>query len=174
MRNYEEIINNKKLNVRTKYVGSDIDSDTEAKVIQIRAFYNDPVTRKQYWCKFTSAQGWEHICVSCGGNGTSKKVPSYEVMCAVKDIFWDEEECCVEYHPRKSQYVNNNEGCLHIWKCIDRDFPEPDPLLVGVQGVSSEEGAAAIKAFINTLSPQETKELSEKVGIRVSRQMRRG
>lgn len=165
MRKYEEIIKNTKLNVRTNF----IELEPEL-TVQIRAYYTDPVTRKQYWCKFTRAKGWEHLCVS----GNNNKVPSWDVMCATKDIFWEDEECCIEYHPRKSQYVNNHEGCLHIWKPIDVELPEPDPFLLGIQGLSSEESSAAIKAFINTLSPEEAKALGEKIGVRVSRQMRRG
>ena len=161
MRNYEEIIKNSKLSILTQYRDED--------VIQIRANYNDPISRKSYWCKFTKAQGWEHVTV-----GGKNKVPDWDVMCKVKDIFWDEEECCIEYHPRKSQYINNNEYCLHIWRPDFMELPEPPLLLLGIQGVSSEETSQITSSFINSLSKEEALAVANKIGIKVNRKIKRG
>lgn len=161
MRSYEEIINNSKLTILTQYRDED--------AIQIRANYNDPLTRKSYWCKFTKAQGWEHVTIS-GKN----KVPDWDVMCKVKEIFWDDEECCVEYHPRKSQYINNNEYCLHIWRPDFMELPEPNEWLVGVPGMSSEDTARAAKALISGMSHEERMAFADKIGIKANRKVRRG
>jgi hypothetical protein len=48
-------------------------------------------------------------------------------------MFWCEEDCVVQYHPPKSQYVNNHPFCLHLWRPIDHQLPAPDSLLVGVK-----------------------------------------
>lgn len=162
MREFEEIINNSKLTIKTQLNENDI--------IQIRAYYNDPVTRKSYWCKFTKAQGWEHVTVA--GN---HKVPDWELMCKIKDIFWSEEECCIEYHPRKSQYINNNEYCLHIWRPVDEMLPEPPTILLGLKDIDSNQTEAATKAFLETLSDEERIELAKKIGINIgNRSLRRG
>lgn len=44
--------------------------------------------------------GWEHVSVSL-----PRRCPTWDEMCLIKDIFWDEEECVVQFHPPRSQYV---------------------------------------------------------------------
>lgn len=72
--------------------------------------------------------GWEHVSVSLG-----TRCPTWEEMCRVKNIFWDEEDCVMQFHPSKSEYVNNHPYCLHLWRPIGVDFPTPSALLVGVK-----------------------------------------
>ena len=57
--------------------------------------------------------GWEHVSID-GKNRT----PTWDEMCFIKDMFFSDDECCVQYHPQKSEYVNNIPHCLHIWKPI--------------------------------------------------------
>lgn len=33
-----------------------------------------------------------------------------------KDMFFKEDEIVVQYHPAKSEYVNNMPNCLHLWR----------------------------------------------------------
>lgn len=75
--------------------------------------------------------GWEHVSVSLIDQPT--KCPSWEEMCLVKDLFWEPEECIVQYHPAKQDYVNQHKGCLHLWRCTDRPMPAPPSILVGLQ-----------------------------------------
>lgn len=61
-------------------------------------------------------------------------------MCKIKDLFWEAQDCVCQFHPPKTEYVNNHAGCLHLWKCIDgREFPTPDSIMVGFKGVSKIE-----------------------------------
>ena len=71
--------------------------------------------------------GWEHVSVSL----ERKKCPNWNTMCEVKNIFWDEEDAVIQYHPPKSQYVNCHPFTLHLWKSTDKEIPVPDPILVG-------------------------------------------
>ena len=57
-------------------------------------------------------------------------------MAAIKDVFWGEEETCMQLHPPKSQYVNNHPYCLHIWKPINETIPTPPSILVGLKGLN--------------------------------------
>jgi hypothetical protein len=50
-------------------------------------------------------------------------------MCQIKDLFFEPEDCVVQFHPAKSQYRNFHPGCLHLWK-PDCGMPVPDPLMV--------------------------------------------
>ena len=74
---------------------------------------------------FSQANGWEHLSVS-----HNYKTPTWEEMAFAKAQFWGEDECCVEYHPKKSEYVNFHDHCLHIWKQVDKEFPTPPIRLV--------------------------------------------
>jgi hypothetical protein len=75
--------------------------------------------------------GWEHVSASC-----EQRCPTWEEMCFVKDLFWNEEELVVQYHPPKSEYVNFHPYVLHLWKSIDMTIPLPPMLLVGPKGGS--------------------------------------
>lgn len=61
--------------------------------------------------------GWEHVSISPFG-GT---MPTWDQMCTIKDIFWHEEETVVQIHPKKSEYVNIMQNCLHLWKAKTPD-----------------------------------------------------
>ena len=77
--------------------------------------------------------GWEHVSID-----GKKRMPTWDEMCQLKDMFFTEDECCVQYHPQKSEYVNNIPYCLHIWKPIEQysgALPVPPSLLVGIKGV---------------------------------------
>lgn len=60
-------------------------------------------------------------------------------MCWVKDLFWDAEECVVQFHPPASQYINCHPHCLHLWKPIGGNVPTPPTWMIGPQrkGVSN-------------------------------------
>jgi hypothetical protein len=80
--------------------------------------------------------GWQHVSVSFGAG--SKTCPSWELMCRIKDLFFEPEDCVVQFHPPRSQYVNNHPRCLHLWRCIDGStFPTPPAILVGIKGVEA-------------------------------------
>lgn len=74
--------------------------------------------------------GWEHVSVSL-----PLRCPTWEEMCYVKDLFWDEHECVMQLHPPKSEYVNNCPTCLHLWRPTSQLIPMPDSILVGVKSV---------------------------------------
>jgi hypothetical protein len=54
-------------------------------------------------------------------------------MCFIKDTFWDGEDCVMQLHPPRSEYVNNHPYCLHLWRPTDgRVIPQPPSIFVGV------------------------------------------
>jgi hypothetical protein len=54
---------------------------------------------------------WEHVSVRAKG-----RCPNWQEMCFVKELFWGDEECVVQYHPAKTDYINNHPLVLHLWK----------------------------------------------------------
>ena len=63
---------------------------------------------------------WEHVSVSL-----PRRCPTWEEMCFVKSLFWDAEDCVVQFHPPASSYVNFHSHCLHLWRNCSTHFPQP-------------------------------------------------
>ena len=78
---------------------------------------------------------WEHVSVSL-----PNRTPNWKEMSFIKDLFWDEEEIVIQYHPSKSQYVNQHPNCLHLWKKVGFDMPLPPMILVGSTPTQTAEG----------------------------------
>jgi len=75
--------------------------------------------------------GWEHVSVSL-----ERRNPTWKEMCHVKDLFWDENDWVIQFHPSKQAYVNNHPHCLHLWRPIGIEFPIPPSIFVGYAGMS--------------------------------------
>ncbi|MDP9039797.1 MAG: hypothetical protein M3O02_11090 [Acidobacteriota bacterium] len=54
-------------------------------------------------------------------------------MCFVKALFWDDEETVMQLHPPKSEWINNHEYCLHLWRPLNQPIPRPPGIAVGVR-----------------------------------------
>ncbi len=78
--------------------------------------------------------GWEHVSVS-----TPRRSPNWQEMSFVKDLFWEPEECVMQLHPPRSEYVNNHAHCLHMWRPTKAEIPLPPSILVGISGVNPEQ-----------------------------------
>lgn len=105
--------------------------------------YYDKYTGKWLNFIFSYQMGWEHLSVSM-----PSRTPTWEQMCIMKDIFWNKNEACVEYHPREEDYVNNHKHCLHIWRPTHETLPTPPSILVGFR---SEEEKQAFLMMANAM-----------------------
>ena len=76
-----------------------------------------------------SGEGWEHVSVSCTKGRRRNLTPKWSEMCAIKALFWGDEDCVVQYHPPKSQHVNQAEA-LHLWRPTGGGLPRPPSILV--------------------------------------------
>lgn len=75
--------------------------------------------------------GWEHVSATMRNE---KRCPTWDEMCKIKDLFWDEAENVIQYHPPANEYVNNHPFVLHLWK-PPFVVPRPPQLLIGIQSV---------------------------------------
>jgi hypothetical protein len=82
---------------------------------------------EEYAVIASDGKGWEHVSVS-----HKNKVPSWKTMCIIKDMFFEEEETVIQYHPKKSEYINNHPYYLHLWRPINKEIPTPPKILVGI------------------------------------------
>lgn len=74
--------------------------------------------------------GWDHVSVSPLNR---KTIPTWEMMCKVKDIFFKPEEAVIQIHPPKDEYVNNMPNCLHLWRANDKEMILPPSFMVGLR-----------------------------------------
>lgn len=88
-------------------------------------------------CIASDGMGWQHVSVSIHGKPTL--VPSWQIMCKVKDLFWGDDEWVVQFHPAKSEYVNNHPGCLHLWRPTETQMPTPDTNMVGLKELNPQK-----------------------------------
>lgn len=75
--------------------------------------------------------GWEHVSVS-----SATRCPTWQEMCFVKNLFWDDEDCVMQLHPPKSKWINNHPYCLHLWRPVNKDIPMPLEIMVGYKDLN--------------------------------------
>lgn len=85
-------------------------------------------------CIASDGMGWEHVSVTVRTKNRSiTQIPTWEVMQWMKEVFWDDEDVVIQFHPAKSEYVNNHPNVLHLWRPTDVVIPVPNSILVGLK-----------------------------------------
>lgn len=93
--------------------------------------YEKP-NKQQFRVQASDAMGWEHVSVSVALPGKhALRCPSWDEMCYIKRLFWDDEDCVIQYHPSKSEYVNRHPFVLHLWRPVDQVIPIPQKIMIG-------------------------------------------
>jgi hypothetical protein len=107
---------------------------TEHLAMQVIASAADP--------KVPGSDGWEHVSVVArvkkSKNEILSRTPTWAEMCRVKELFFKDEETVVQFHPKKTEYVNFHPHCLHLWRHVDDEFKLPPSYLVGPKIVTPE------------------------------------
>ena len=93
-------------------------------------YFQIPVEGRLFHIIASTGVGWDHVSVSIDGG---KRTPNWGEMCKIKDMFFNEEETVVQFHPKKSEYVNNHPNVLHLWRRQDQEHELPPSLLTGVK-----------------------------------------
>ena len=70
---------------------------------------------------------WQHVSVSL-----PFRCPTWPEMVKIKNLFWNEDETVIQFHPKKSEYINCHPHCLHLWRRTDAEIQLPPSILVGV------------------------------------------
>ena len=74
---------------------------------------------------FSNGEGWEHVSVS-----RRDRCPTWDEMCVVKSLFWSDDECVMQLHPAKADYINQHSYCLHLWRPKLAEIPMPPKVAV--------------------------------------------
>lgn len=59
----------------------------------------------------SDGMGWDHVSVSL-----PHREPTYAEMEHVRQIFFRDEECCMQLSVPRSDHVNVHDHCLHWWR----------------------------------------------------------
>lgn len=59
---------------------------------------------------------WLHVSVA-----HPNRLPTYDEVCQVKDLFIGEERTAYHLFPKRSKHVNIHPNCLHLWSCLEGD-----------------------------------------------------
>lgn len=94
---------------------------------------------------WSNGGGWEHVSICPYKHSYT---PAWDDMCALKDMFFLPEEVVIQYHPAKSEYVNNMPNCLHLWRPLEEPLPVPPSIYVGLK---PGQGMADIREAIDKL-----------------------
>lgn len=70
-----------------------------------------PCKHATVYCIASDGAGWEHVSVHVEER-FKLRIPSWNEMCFVKNLFWSDQDLVVQYHPPKSEYVNNHPLCI--------------------------------------------------------------
>ncbi len=84
------------------------------------------ITLSHYTVIVSDGLDWEHVSVSL-----SDRCLTWEEMCFIKNLFWDDEDAVMQLHPPQSDYVNNHEFTLHLWRPMAANIPLPPSIMVG-------------------------------------------
>lgn len=132
MRTIEEIESKKKVIIQRK------GADGGAGIIHLNGWEGSVI--------WSNGGGWEHVSVA---PFKRRYTPTWSDMCDLKDIFFRDDEWVVQFHPAKSEYVNNMPNCLHLWRPISESLPTPPSILTGIkEGQSSAEVRKAIQSVL--------------------------
>ena len=74
----------------------------------------------------SNGEGWDHVSISL-----SNRCPNWEEMNHIKNLFFKEEETVIQFHPKKSEYVNKCRNCLHLWRDQKNEHKLPPQIMVG-------------------------------------------
>lgn len=133
MRNKYEILNDR----RVLKVYKDVDNGIISKLkLEVRSNKASDKCLVQLTC----INNWEHLSVS-----HSNKIPSWLCMEEMKEMFFEDDEECFQFHPKMDNYINNNEYTLHIWRRKDGKMETPPHILVGFRPNHEEEDLQAAK-----------------------------
>ena len=85
---------------------------------------------------------WDHVSVSLPDSPT--KCPSWDEMSIIKELFFEDTETVVQFHPPKEDHVSFHDGCLHLWRWRG-EMPRPPSILVGPKKAPLPEESGAPK-----------------------------
>lgn len=70
-------------------------------------------------------EDWDHVSISC-----KSRVPTWDEMCYIKNLFFKNNEWALQYHPAHNKYINDHPNVLHLWRPQNIEVPKPPKWMV--------------------------------------------
>lgn len=105
----------------SRYITDIIDVDTDGGCCALKLFPKSKIIA----VVFSWGGDWDHISASY-----SNRCLTWEEICVIKDIFFNEDETVIQYHPAKANYINNHPFTLHLWRPQNQEIPMPPKWMV--------------------------------------------
>lgn len=86
-----------------------------------------PLEGHMWQVLISDGMGWRHLSIT---NAQKSMLPSWNVMCRIKEYFFGDEDWAVQFHPPKGDYVNVHEFVLHLWQPLNENLPVPLNIMV--------------------------------------------
>jgi hypothetical protein len=80
-----------------------------------------PLEGEMWQVIISDGGGWRHLSAT---NAQRRQLPSWHIMCRLRDAFFPDDSWVVQFHPPKTAYINDHAYVLHLWECLD-GFPTP-------------------------------------------------
>lgn len=68
---------------------------------------------------WVSGNTWEHVCITPKQGCRTLK---FVEMCFLKDIFFKDEETVLQTLPEKTNYINNAQNSIHLWRPLHSEM----------------------------------------------------
>ena len=115
----------KTLSVNLEKLREDHPMYVKATYGSIEGFFVIPHGNKNLRVISGCGEGWDHVSVSL-----PHRCPTWDEMCFIKNLFFEENETVVQIHPLKSKYINKHKFCLHLWKKWDSEIELPPDWMI--------------------------------------------
>lgn len=79
-----------------------------------------PFMGREFQIVASHGGGWNHVSVAL-----KNRCPNWREMCYIKDIFFNDDDWVIQYHPPKLRNINFHEFCLHLWQPQNEKIPVP-------------------------------------------------
>ena len=111
--------------------------DGFAGIIYTKVSYKNgkPKFENELFFIFSTGCSFEHLSVS-----TPARCPTWEEMCYMKDVFWNDDEVCMQLHP------------------INQEIPTPPSVLIGIRKGHELEDVEKMKELRKEIYSQLKKE----------------
>jgi hypothetical protein len=86
-----------------------------------------PLDGQLYHVIISDGMGWRHVSIR---NAQKNVVPSWGIMCRLRDLFFSDDAWVVQFHPPAEEYIDDHPWTLHLWESLDEPMPHPSIVLV--------------------------------------------
>lgn len=121
MKSLDELKNTPHLCIKGKYIYNGVEDND-----MYHGWVEWPDFKGTVIFGFNEGGKMEHVSVS---SYNRRKLPTWETMCRLKEMFFNPEEMVVQIHPAEKNYLhgvgfpgNRLENVLHLWRPIDGNY----------------------------------------------------